>query len=75
MTIRGKKEESCTRLTTLCLVLTQVTHVHLFHVLAVVFAVILTFAFCNTNPHVIHINVVVKKMKFISVFKLVLLRF
>lgn len=39
----------CTRMTTLCLVLTQMTHVHLSDVLAVVFAVILTFTFYNEN--------------------------
>lgn len=39
----------CTRMTTLCLVLTQMAHVHLSDVLTVVFAVILTFTFCNEN--------------------------
>lgn len=45
----------CTRMATLCFVLTQVTHVHLFYVLAVMLAVILTFTSCNkkssTNHH------------------------
>lgn len=54
----------CTRMTTLCLVLTQMTHVHLSDVLAIVFAVILTFTFCNENQMKKNTN----KNKFYSLY-------